>query len=574
MKRSKFNIYIEDHEWAKVTISEGKRRSLKGHIPVINKKLEQEECKCVLIFKQNRVKKENSRKRSTPFFVGTAVCKHKDCLKYSFKINKTPRSGKRVKVRVKISGRFNHSVSKKERRNIVKEERERMQEALLKKGADETYYENLSSAKIENLKNANYNHVPNKMALRKMLQEVISKEFMDRDIFREIEIVSDVLDEHFAGGYVRFYSKQPFGVLLFSDTQIKIAMDAIKEGKGAMYLDATGSVVNKVPEQPHKVFYYSLVIRGNDGDPPLPVADFITNRHTVPDITNFLTRIKYKMEQMRRSKNLPSRIEVDHSWAMIHSVQLAFNQMPTKSYIDHAWNGIDPPCKVHICSSHVLNHVSKYIRREKKEVRHCIMTFVGAMIQASSLDSLTKIFSLLCRLTLDTEDSSPEDKEMYKKLHSGDMHELYNEEADETDERLFNDEDPVQSKDGSWVVNTPYYIHFFKIYQEHSGSDESSETATRNKLYAPAIVKYLLRRLMSICPLWTGILFNGEHFTNAIAEVWFKIVKNSVLKGDTKLRPAVFIRKLAYSIVGRTKEYELRTYKGKLLFSVYFHVAL
>ncbi len=55
-----------------------------------------------------------------------------------------------------------------------------------------------------------------------------------------------------------------------------------------MYLDATGSVIQKSAQSP-PYYVYELVVRNpSKGDSPLPVATYVTCDHTTASITYFL----------------------------------------------------------------------------------------------------------------------------------------------------------------------------------------------------------------------------------------------------------------------------------------------
>ena len=69
-------------------------------------------------------------------------------------------------------------------------------------------------------------------------------------------------------------------------------------------------------------------------NPPLPVKQFISKHHAVPDINNFLMRVLYRI-----LKASPKQIVVNHSWATIHSSNLAFNKMNTSVYIQEIFDG-------------------------------------------------------------------------------------------------------------------------------------------------------------------------------------------------------------------------------------------
>ena len=86
-----------------------------------------------------------------------------------------------------------------------------------------------------------------------MLHELINAELIDRHIYREIDIVCDMVVDFIAGGCIKYLAKNLFCVILFSDLQVKLSNQVIMSKENRLYLDATGSVINKVPDQSSKV---------------------------------------------------------------------------------------------------------------------------------------------------------------------------------------------------------------------------------------------------------------------------------------------------------------------------------
>lgn len=62
---------------------------------------------CPVLFTYCRVRKAGSRKRNSPFFRGSAICK--DCIKADFVINDDPQPDTDVRVEVTVTGSCTHS---------------------------------------------------------------------------------------------------------------------------------------------------------------------------------------------------------------------------------------------------------------------------------------------------------------------------------------------------------------------------------------------------------------------------------------------------------------------------------
>ncbi|XP_052216774.1 uncharacterized protein LOC127834780 isoform X2 [Dreissena polymorpha] len=344
---------------------------------------------CVLRFGHNRVRKKGSRKTHTSYFTGKAECKFRGCTKYSFCIIKDPKAGKRVKMKVRVSGKIAHPEDVIHGRHIGGEQRNNLKEILKKKGPAETFYDNIGNADRVSLANGNFNYVPSKTALRMMLQKVINSEILDRDVFREVDVINDTSEQMMPAGYVQYFAKKPLNIILFTNTQIKMYTKAVKSGNLHLYLDATGSVIDKVPYQRTRLLYYAIVIEGAGNNPPIPVAEFISYRHIVSDISNFLSRFQYAAQKVSQKYNNPKIVEVDFSWALIHSVCQTFNRFSTNIYMEKVWEGSHTPmCTVHICSAHLLHAAKTFVKTKPKYLKPLLMGSLARLIQCKTVNEI------------------------------------------------------------------------------------------------------------------------------------------------------------------------------------------
>ncbi len=84
----------------------------------------------------------------------------------------------------------------------------------------------------------------------------------------------------------------PFIVHLYTECGLSILVHHLRSRSPvALYLDATGGVVSKIPDQPKRVLYYAIFLPGKDGDaPPLPVCEMLSNDHKVMQFTLHLSK--------------------------------------------------------------------------------------------------------------------------------------------------------------------------------------------------------------------------------------------------------------------------------------------
>lgn len=99
----------------------------------------------------------------------------------------------------------------------------------------------------------------------------------------------------------------------------------IKDGNGVFCLDATGSIVKKVHKNAD-IYYYAMVVKSPDKTLlTVPVLEFLSESHgtyvVVRPMLSFIASLQKTTKYCQ-----PKRIECDFSWALIHSVLLAFGK--------------------------------------------------------------------------------------------------------------------------------------------------------------------------------------------------------------------------------------------------------
>jgi hypothetical protein len=70
------------------------------------------------------------------------------------------------------------------------------------------FYESLVSADTQSFDAGNYNNIPTKQALRKIVQELMNEELLNQDVFREVDIVSQIVKDFMGGGIFALPGKE------------------------------------------------------------------------------------------------------------------------------------------------------------------------------------------------------------------------------------------------------------------------------------------------------------------------------------------------------------------------------
>ncbi len=112
----------------------------------------------------------------------------------------------------------------------------------------------------------------------------------------------------------------PKGIMLWLRKTLSVFYKRSKED--IVYLDATGSVIQKSAQNP-PYYVYELVVRNpSRGASPLPVASYVTCDHTTASVTYFLQSFQTDLLRMYGSGSIkrPVMIICDGSLVLIHYI--------------------------------------------------------------------------------------------------------------------------------------------------------------------------------------------------------------------------------------------------------------
>ena len=173
-----------------------------------------------------------------------------------------------------------------------------------------------------------------------------------------------LLHEGLIPGYIQYIAQEPYVINLYSQKQIDV-LKLNKKQKNVLNLDATGSLIFKPPFCSNIIFYYALTLQHPEyRTSPVPIAEMISSNHGAAEITHFLNKwvLTSKLIMNREIKIV--QIELDYSWAMMHSACISFNKINVLSYLDKCWevvNNVKPEFSfstvLHLCSVHIMHRI-------------------------------------------------------------------------------------------------------------------------------------------------------------------------------------------------------------------------
>ncbi|XP_034067414.1 uncharacterized protein LOC117543330 isoform X3 [Gymnodraco acuticeps] len=138
---------------------------------------------------------------------------------------------------------------------------------------------------------------------------------------------------------------------------------------------------------------------------------------------------------------------------------------------------------------------------------------------------------------------------------------------------VMGEEESKMETNAHSIIGKSPFTQAFQVRRDQAECDILSDDAVqvKNHYLCPGVIDALFKNYMGIFPLWSGLLLgdlsrhrkgtskkDGSHKTrdtNCHVELWFGLVKHSILLKKKYLRPAEFVSKMYASIQGRYVEH-------------------
>ena len=122
-------------------------------------------------------------------------------------------------------------------------------------------------------------------------------------------------------GYLQTVSRNSIVIQMHTEEQI-LLIKILQPGNLILYLDATGSIVRKIDKFHKRILYYALTVKHPEAKTsPIPLAEMTSSEHTNVEIAHFLSKWFYNVKKVLNKATILTHVEVDFSWAMLHSVE-------------------------------------------------------------------------------------------------------------------------------------------------------------------------------------------------------------------------------------------------------------
>lgn len=255
----------------------------------------------------------------------------------------------------------------------------------------------------EELLAGNVTACQNPQVLKQAAYQDKKSRYLSDDPIQELKIVKKSLLAAMGTkvkGYIHDIALTPFAVTFYMEEQVKAFVRNCARGNSTvLHLDATGSVISRIPEEGPPYYYCLLLAELN-----MPVLEFLSTSHTAFRICGALQEFLSKCRAFSpRSILQPSLIVTDFSLALMYAVLEAFNKMSLIAYLNCTFeilNGMASEVEitsitfVALCCAHMIKSMSRRLVRceSRKRIRESAMVMFARLQRCSGLLEAQRIY--------------------------------------------------------------------------------------------------------------------------------------------------------------------------------------
>jgi len=318
---------------------------------------------------------------------------------------------------------------------------------------------------------------------------------------------------------------------------------------------------------------YSFACHDLEKHQIIPIAEFVSTRHTTDEISKNIFFIKKTFESFfsNNDKYKPKVIVTDFSWALLNSVVEVFNQFKMGQYLSICYKSVIEKenlgyaqsilVRPFICATHLLKST---IRKAKKinGINRITTSFIYmfTLLQNSTTFEHFQKYLLDIFVILNQKYQNPD---VYLRLNFL-ISELRNRKLNCLDIGCIFDED-VQISEHKYDLSiselnslnslkndSPFSFYFQSFLDSHQQLIQTNDFAINdqeeNNFYNPKLFG-LITNLLKIMPLWTGIWVHenihnmkcNTRIVNNPVENWFKIIKHTILQNNSSVLPSELV---------------------------------
>ena len=500
---------------------------------------------CTFKFKRHFIQRQNSRKRHCDIFKSSGNCVFTNCT-CSFKLSMNRTQFTEKEISVNYTGQVKHATGERQSRFIQNSERAtlaaKFKETRCK--PSKVYQERKDHLTSDAKASGNRTGCGvQPTTIRKIASESRQNEYISKDLVESLLAIRQLFIEKENSrnkppskiqGFIHTISVHPLTVCMWSEGQVRLWHDRVLHD--VAYLDATGTIVGNYNGK--RSLYYALAVRHPTiGNPPIPVAEMITNDHSAMNIRAFLEKFKRDDGKVFGKDVIPRQVTTDYSKAIILAILREFNNESLLLFFNRAHRllrreGTEEDLKLttpHVGCSHFMHIVHKNlsaIRRLKKSTSsnnsnhgdvwyRFNMYCMSLLVNASTLEEFNIILKditvcLMSKYLVDkVQDSYKNITGRVEKMGKCKIDDVIN-HAGEFDGTIAKD----TTRDNCVSpLKNPFENHFENLLNPIIAEvdiDNKGRTGccVKNRSWCPEFLSFI-RSYICEMPLWSGVLLGS-----------------------------------------------------------------
>ena len=392
------SFVLSKREWKEI-YDRSTRKMIPGWTDVLYKRVSSCNFRCTLTFKRYNIGAENSRKKNSPLFRCTAICKNSGERVFEIWIKEEPSGKESFVVRIRAVGDENHDEDGEAvARHLTGKERLEVGKEAAAIGPLKVLQQKVEIADEEMLVARNFTGCESVEVLKHAAADYRKQFRLDEDIFQECRIRQHIIDELDTTsvtmkGYVQAMAEKPFRLHLTSEDQVARFSRYCKTSTYShIHIDATGSIVKNLPHQKIVLLYAAVFKDGNDPTNVIPLGHAILTDHTATSISYFLGTLRQHIVTLNNKVVRPWFFVTDFSPAVFNAILESFNHEDIRAHLKWSWNVIQRKydavelCSksfVRFCCSHMMHTFARSLstanvaKATRKSVRHVFALFIN-----------------------------------------------------------------------------------------------------------------------------------------------------------------------------------------------------
>ena len=403
-------------------------------------------------------------------------------------------------------------------------------------------------------------------------------------------------------GYIQFCNiAKEVNIALFTEGSLRWYHESCK--RDYIFTDATGGLFSKISGYKRLLFYTLVVRHPFPGNPPIPVAEYITSSHTADSFGMFLSTLRQAEKDVYGVKGVskPRGIVCDFSFPIIEGILQEFNKQSLREFLDLTFDIVNDDGEApdlafpRLIAAHMMNLNRKWgLKLSQQHSRsssavHLAMRLFGRLIQCETIQDMNEIVhtaTLVFCYRYNTLELKNHLAKLEKNINTFKPSSLLNDisdgkkeypsvEDDSDDMITIEDSGSAKSettkatnvKENSEILYQIKGSKFQKywdkkIFNLQQQSKGEAVGVTRNKYFFPEYIEHIRKLYLPVCILWSKIVFSEvvnsfctNRFskldcralkdgadTNTQAEEFFRIKKNTTFKEKRRDRINSFIK--------------------------------